>query len=82
MRWARALDVGTGSGFLALHMALKGEVVATDVSPFAVRTAKRNAEVNGLKVDIVQCDLFEGLRGVFDIIAFNPPYLPVHENHS
>ncbi len=72
----RFLELGTGNGFIALHAAKRGaRVVATDVSPHAVQCARTNAIKNRLPVAVVQCDLLRGLRGTFDIIAFNPPYL-------
>lgn len=71
------LDVGTGTGILALHAARRCRVVATDINPHAVRLCRRNAMLNGLRVDVVRADLLAGLRGPFDIVAFNPPYLPL-----
>ena len=71
----RVLEIGTGTGFVALHAARVGRVVATDVSPDAVSLARENAAANGLRLAVVRADLFRGLRGAFDVIAFNPPYL-------
>ncbi len=70
------LDVGTGSGLIALHAALRCDTVATDISPWAVELCKRNADHNGIHVEVVRTDLFAALRGRWDVIAFNPPYLP------
>jgi release factor glutamine methyltransferase len=76
----RVLDVGTGSGVAALHCARDGAaVVATDIDPGAARCALENARANNLSVNVVQADLFEGIRGRFDLILFNAPYLP-HED--
>ena len=72
----RFLEVGAGTGLLALHAAKVAELaVATDVNPHAVRSIRDNARQNGLRVAVVRCDLLRGLRGTFDVIAFNPPYL-------
>lgn len=71
----RFLEVGTGSGLLALHAARRGRAVATDVNPEAVRLARTNARLNGLPLEVVRTDLMAGLRGPFDVVAFNPPYL-------
>ncbi len=72
----RILEVGTGSGFIALHCAKAGVLVtATDISPVAVETARSNAKRNSLQIDIVQTDLASGISGKFDIILFNPPYI-------
>jgi release factor glutamine methyltransferase len=76
----RACDVGTGTGVVALAMAQRGaRVLAVDVNPHAARLARANASTNGLQasVDVVRASLLAPLRGPFDLIAFNPPYLPV-----
>ncbi len=70
------LEVGAGTGLVALHAARTCGVVATDVNPEAVRLCRRNARRNGVPLAVVRTDLFGGLRGQFDVIAFNPPYLP------
>jgi release factor glutamine methyltransferase len=70
------LDVGTGTGIIALHAARRCRTVATDINPRAVSLCRSNAALNGLNVEVVRTDLFRGLKGTFDIIAFNPPYLP------
>jgi len=76
-----ALDMGTGSGILAVEAALKPEVtsvLAVDVNPSAIDEAKRRAAENGVssKISFKVGDLFEGIKGRFDWIIFNPPYLP------
>ncbi|HLE54480.1 MAG TPA: HemK2/MTQ2 family protein methyltransferase [Thermoplasmata archaeon] len=71
----RFLEVGVGGGLVALHAALVTEVVATDANPAAVRLASRNAETHRLPVRAVRCDLMGALRGLFDVVVFNPPYL-------
>ncbi len=71
----KLLEIGTGSGIIALHAAKKAIVVATDVNPEATKVTRLNAIFNGLHVDVICCYMFEGLRGKFDVIAFNPPYL-------
>ena len=77
----RVLDLGTGSGPIALSLA--GErpglaVTATDVSPRALKWAEANAAKAGLlgRVELLLGDLFEPLAGrVFDLIVSNPPYV-------
>lgn len=73
-----ALDIGTGTGIIALLMAKKAEyVLGVDVNPIAIKLAKENAKINGIKnVEFRVSDLFENVEGKFDIITFNPPYLP------
>jgi release factor glutamine methyltransferase len=72
------LDVGTGSGLLALFAARHGaSVTAVDINPLAVETARRNALANGLSATVVESDLFAALPAQsFDIILINPPYFP------
>lgn len=71
------LDMGTGTGILALHAARQGaRVTAADKSLQAVRNARYNARLNGLSLKVVHSDLFSSLPETFDLIAFNPPYLP------
>lgn len=71
------LEVGCGAGFVAMVAARAGaHVTATDLNPHAVELARHNARQNGLRVEAVQADLLEGLEGPFDLVAFNPPYLP------
>ncbi len=70
------LEVGTGTGFVALHAAVECEVIATDINPHAVALSRLNATSNHLSLEIVRTDVVDGLRGPFDVIAFNPPYLP------
>ena len=76
------LDVGTGSGAIALSLAVEGpcgRVVATDVSPDALEVAAENARRHGAaaKVQFCQGGLFEALRAEerFDVIVSNPPYV-------
>jgi release factor glutamine methyltransferase len=75
------LDLGTGSGILAVLAAKKADrVVAVDLNPFAIRCALQNAKLNCVKgiVSFLQSDLFTALyeNSKFDLILFNAPYLP------
>ncbi|ACO44976.1 peptide chain release factor N(5)-glutamine methyltransferase [Deinococcus deserti] len=75
----RVLDVGTGSGALALGLKAArpdAQVWATDISPEALTLAQENSARNGLEVTFVQGSLLAGLAGPFDLIVSNPPYLP------
>ncbi|MEO2151546.1 MAG: HemK2/MTQ2 family protein methyltransferase [Thermococcus sp.] len=73
-----ALDVGTGTGIIALLMARKAKrVLGVDVNPKAVELARKNALLNGIgNVEFRLSDLFENVSGRFDVITFNAPYLP------
>ena len=70
------LDLGCGSGLVALVAARKGAIVtATDISAPAIACTKDNAIVNKLSLETIRTDLFEGIQGRhFDVIAVNPPY--------
>jgi release factor glutamine methyltransferase len=71
------LEVGTGCGLIAKIVAHEAHsVIATDINPQAVV----NATLNG--VDAIQGDLFANLNRRFDVIIFNPPYLPTHTKMS
>lgn len=80
-RGARALEVGTGRGDIALALARRGaRVEATDVNPAAVAVAAARAQGEGLQVRFFVGDLFAPVNGVFDLVVFNPPYLPTEHN--
>lgn len=73
------LDVGTGSGCLAVTLALEipgSTVVATDVSPGALAVAARNAAFLGASVAFVGSNLARGIDSGFDAVVANLPYLP------
>jgi release factor glutamine methyltransferase len=75
---SRVLDVGTGSGALALTAAqLGGSVTAVDVSRRALGTAWANAALRGKRIAVRMGDLLEPVRGRrFDLVLSNPPYVP------
>ena len=86
---ARALDLGTGSGAIALSLVLEGpfeSVVATDSSEAALEVARRNAEAAGLseRLDFRLGSFFDPIREaeVFDLVVSNPPYVAEGEAPS
>jgi len=69
------LDLGTGSGRIALTAARAGAIAtASDVNPAAVESVRQNAARNELRLTAVLSDQFNALPGHFDVIAINPPY--------
>ncbi len=76
----RIVDVGTGSGAIAVALAKQlptAEVWAGDVSGAALAVARGNAEALGVKVRLVESDLLAGLGGqAWDVVVSNPPYVP------
>lgn len=77
------LDMGCGTGIQALTAAATAKtVLAVDINPTAIELAKRNAEINCINnVEFRQSDLFVNIGSgeSFDLIIFNPPYLPSPE---
>lgn len=82
----RVLDVGTGSGCIAVTLAAElkqAEVVAVDVSESALEVARENARRHRVLVDFVRCDMLqEGPSGNFDLIVSNPPYVTLQEKNE
>jgi release factor glutamine methyltransferase len=75
---ARVVDVGTGSGAIALALADERpdlRVVATDISADALAVARGNAARLGLDVEFVEGDLLDGVSGPIDAVVSNPPYV-------
>lgn len=75
----KVLDVCTGSGCIAISIAMLGEpeqVDALDLSEAALQTAKGNAEHLGASVNFFQSDLLEQVKDKYDVIVSNPPYIP------
>lgn len=74
------LDIGTGSGIQAIISSGNAkEIVATDINPYAIELAKENAKLNGVRnITFKISDLFQQIskKSKFDLIIFNPPYLP------
>ena len=79
------LDLCTGSGAIAIACALEAaktknvEVTATDISDDALEVARENARANKANVKFIKSNLFENVRGRFNLITANPPYIPSDE---
>lgn len=75
----KVLDMGTGTGILAVTAAEKGaETIAADKDPEAIKAARQKAGEHSVQEQIkfIQTDLFNSIEDSFDLIIFNPPYLP------
>ena len=88
----RILDLGTGTGAIALALAselslicqkkaIQLDVIGVDLMPEVVKLAQSNAEKNQLDVQFLQSRWFEHVEGQFDIIVSNPPYIDKADEH-
>ena len=76
------LDIGTGSGVIAISlnkMNNKYQVFATDISKKALKVAKKNQKKHNTNIKFINTDLYSGINEKFDVIISNPPYV---ENNS
>jgi release factor glutamine methyltransferase len=82
----RILDMCAGSGIAALKNALENpenEVIGADINPEVVECATKNAKTNNIEnAQFIQSDLFKNIKGKFDGILCNPPYLPDLDLHQ
>lgn len=81
----RIVDVGTGSGALAVTLTLEtgAPAFATDISAAAVKVAAANAARLGARVGLVVCDLLAAIADrSADLIVSNPPYVPLGDRHG
>ena len=84
---SQILDVGTGSGVIALSVAKhfpEAEIVATDISDDALELARENAERLGLsgRVRFLKANLLNDVEGTFDVIVANLPYISTQDRQS
>jgi release factor glutamine methyltransferase len=80
------LDIGTGSGVIALSLAAefpKANILAVDVSDDALALAQENAvRLNLSRVQFLKSRLFENIEGAFDLIVANLPYVSIQDRHT
>lgn len=77
----KALDMGCGTGIVALHLAKYCDTLAVDLNEEAVKNAEYNALLNKIKIRLARSNLFSNIKEKFDLIAFNPPYLPTYNEN-
>ncbi len=80
----RALDLGTGSGAIAValaHARPDAQLTASDASVDALAVARRNASLNGVNIHFVMSDWFAAIDGPFDLVVSNPPYIAAGDPH-
>jgi release factor glutamine methyltransferase len=69
-----AIEIGCGSALISKELSRKvRSLVATDVNPYAVKRAR------AVGIEALRADLFRGIKSGFDLIVFNPPYVPTPE---
>jgi len=83
-RGGSAIDLGTGSGAIAValaHARRDAKVSAADISEPALAVARRNAAAHGVSVTFVHSDWYAAVSGQFDVIVSNPPYIASSDPH-
>ncbi len=70
----RGLDLGTGTGYVAIYMTLAGwDMDAVDISRRALDVAQHNGRLNNVKINFFHSNLFDATQGHYDLIACNAP---------
>lgn len=74
------LELGTGTGIIAITLCDRFTTfTAVDISPYAVALAQENARAHKKNIRVFQSDLFSNVTRTYDVIIFNPPYVPADE---
>lgn len=79
-RNAHAIELGTGSGAIAValaHLRPDLDIVATDISTDALSVARTNARTNKVQIEFCESDLFKNVDGHYDVMLANLPYVPI-----
>lgn len=81
---SKILDIGTGSGCIAIEIAKRtgAKVDAIDISKNAIEIAKKNAKIHNVTCNFFISNLFEKVKGKYDLIVSNPPYIPKKDINS
>ena len=81
----KVLDIGTGSGAIAVSLKEScplWQLTASDLSVDAIELARENAKLNQVDISFIQSDVFENISGSFDIIVSNPPYISENDKNE
>ncbi|HVP94449.1 MAG TPA: HemK2/MTQ2 family protein methyltransferase [Methanoregulaceae archaeon] len=70
----RVLEIGTGTGYIGSHLTGYASLIVTDINPHACLAAKEKG------LEVIRTDMFDGICGHFDLVIFNPPYLPTQDD--
>lgn len=72
------LELGAGSGLISIYCAKQNAIVtASDINPTSIKNILKNAELNNVKLEVIESDLFDKIEmRKFDFIIINPPYFP------
>ncbi len=80
--FGKVLDLGTGSGIQGIIAGLRNcTVTFADIDDNALAAAKMNAKLNEVKGKFLKTDIFSNVKGKYNTIIFNPPYLPTGETN-
>ena len=81
---SKVLDIGTGTGCIAIEIRkLTGaKVDAVDISEHAIQLARKNAQNHNVHCNFIISDLFSEIKGKYDLIVSNPPYIPISQKDT
>ena len=81
LKGKKILEIGVGCGILSIIAAMRGGgVTGVDINEDALKNTKLNAEKYNVDIKLIESDLFSNVKGKFDLIIFNPPYVPSDKN--
>lgn len=78
------LEIGTGSGIIAISLKMQDEkrnITATDISKKALKVARRNAISKNVSINFIKKDILKMIEGKYDILISNPPYIPYNSKN-